>query len=384
MTLALLIPAGLAALAALLLPALIHLARRDEEKLTDFAALRWLRQKPKPRQRLRIDEWPLLLLRLLLIALLALWLARPVLNGEDDRTPWTVAVPGVDVAQARAVATDDAEVRWLAPGFPAIATAPPAGPVPIASLLRQLDAELPAGASLTLLVPERLSSADGERPRLSRAVTWRVVAGAMPTPRHPATATPSLAVRHAPERAPSLRYLRAAAIAWQRPGRPAAFSAASADVPLPADGSVLVWLVPGPLPSTVDGWIRRGGTALVDAATKLPSATRFGAWHDDLGAPLAEEMAVGRGRLLRLTRPLTPAAMPQLLEPDFPQQLRELLAPPAAAPSSVRAADFAPLTGGRSYPQAARELQPWLALLIAALLIVERWFATGRSRRVTP
>ena len=192
-------------------------------------------------------------------------------------------------------------------------------------------------------------------------------------------------MRHAPERAASLRYLRAAAIAWQRPGRPAAFSAASADAALPTDRAVLVWLVPGPIPSSVDSWIRRGGTALVDAATRLPaSAGRFAAWHDAVGAPLAEEMPFGRGRVLRLTRPLTPAAMPQLLEPDFPKQLRELLAPPAPPPSSVRAADFAPLTGGRSYLQAARELQPWLALLIAALLIVERWFATRRSRRVAP
>ena len=49
MNLALLLPAGLAALAALLLPLLLHLARRHEQTPTDFAALRWLRQKPKPR-----------------------------------------------------------------------------------------------------------------------------------------------------------------------------------------------------------------------------------------------------------------------------------------------------------------------------------------------
>ena len=84
---ALLLPAGLAALAALLLPLLLHLARRHEQTPTDFAALRWLRQKPKPRHRIRFDEWPLLLLRLLLLALLALWLAKPVLSGMDDPRP---------------------------------------------------------------------------------------------------------------------------------------------------------------------------------------------------------------------------------------------------------------------------------------------------------
>ena len=64
MSLAFLLPAGLAALAALVVPLLLHLARRHEQTPTDFAALRWLRQKPKPRHRIRFDEWPLLLVRL--------------------------------------------------------------------------------------------------------------------------------------------------------------------------------------------------------------------------------------------------------------------------------------------------------------------------------
>ena len=89
---ALLLPAALAALAALIVPLLIHLARRSEQRPADFAALRWLRQKPKPRHRIRFDEWPLLWLRLLLLALLALWLARPVLfiarRGLHDENDW--------------------------------------------------------------------------------------------------------------------------------------------------------------------------------------------------------------------------------------------------------------------------------------------------------
>ena len=54
MNLAFLLPAGLAALAAVLLPLLIHLARRSEQRPTVFAALQWLRQKPKPRHRIRL------------------------------------------------------------------------------------------------------------------------------------------------------------------------------------------------------------------------------------------------------------------------------------------------------------------------------------------
>lgn len=373
--LALFLPAGLLALVALALPALIHLARRSEERRTDFAALRWLSERPKPRQRLRFDELPLLLLRLLLLALIALWLARPALHEAADATLWVVAVPGVDVAQARP--EGDAEVRWLAPGFPGIDQAVPAAPLPVASLLRELDAELPAGTSVSVLLPARLSGLDGERLRLSRHVDWQVRPGAMPAARHAASMPPVLAVRFAPEVAGSLRYLRAAAISWQQPGKPLGYSAADIDAPLPNARSVLVWLAPGALPEKVREWIERGGTALVGKETRIDVA------GGSEGA-LATAHLVGRGRLLQLTAPLVPSAMPHLLEPDFPRRLRDLLSTPPSAPLSARAADVAPLTGGASYPASARELRPWLALLIAALLLIERWVATRRARRTAP
>ena len=48
------------------------------------------------------------------------------------------------------------------------------------------------------------------------------------------------------------------------------------------------------------------------------------------------------------------------------------------------ARDYAPVTGGATYAQPPRDLQPWLALLIALLLLAERWLATRRSRGVAP
>jgi hypothetical protein len=146
---------------------------------------------------------------------------------------------------------------------------------------------------------------------------------------------------------------------------------------------VLVWLVPGPLPAHVSGWVRRGGTALVDSTAEVAEGARTVAWHDPSGAPLVEAVTLGRGRLLQLRQPLTPMAMPLLLEPDFPRRLRDLLAP-AAAPSSAHATNVAPAVGGRRYAQPARDLQPWLAMLIALLFAVERWVATRRVRRVAP
>jgi hypothetical protein len=153
-SLAFLIPAAFAALAALLLPLLIHLARRSEQRPTQFAALRWLRQKAKPRHRIRFDEWPLLIVRLLLVALMALLLARPVLHGGESHTPYVAVAPGVDVAKARAaLAQTQARWHWLAPGFPQIDATPEAANASLPSLLRELDSNLPEDVALTVFVP---------------------------------------------------------------------------------------------------------------------------------------------------------------------------------------------------------------------------------------
>lgn len=387
MNAALLLPAALAALAALLLPLLIHLARRSEQRPTDFAALRWLRQKPKPRHRVRFDEWPLLIARLSLLALLALWLARPVLFGSAAQTPWVAVMPGIDAAQARAsVADGQVRLHWLAPGFPDLEQPSPSGAAPaFASLLRQLDSELPAAVKLSVLVQEQLSNADAQRPRLSREVEWKVLSGAMPTPKAVVAGVPALTVRYVRDREQGVRYLRAAASAWQPSARAPAFAAAPVDQAIPPEARTLVWLAPGPLPVAVGDWIRQGGTALlaVDTEYRLP-ATPVVYWRDALGAPLIEGAALERGRVLRFTRELAPATMPQLLQADFPRHLREALQAPGPEPTRVLAKDYSPVSGGGSYTQPPRDLQAWLALLIALLLMVERWLATRRGRGVSP
>lgn len=388
MSLALLLPAGLTALAALLLPLLLHLARRHEQTPTDFAALRWLRQKPKPRHRIRFDEWPLLLLRLVLLALLAVWLARPVLSGVENERPWVVAVPGVDAAAVRMQAADArARLHWLSPGFPPLDQAPSPVPLAVGSLLRQLDADLPAGAPLIVVAPATLQGADAQRPVLSRAVDWKIVDGAMPAPAAATSPPPALVVRHAQGDETGLRYLRAAARAWQ----PATAAAASSleigttDQPLPAKTKALVWLAPGPLPTPVAQWIEDGGTALLARDTTLAGFTPTTTpWRDADGAALVEAATLGQGRVLRFTRPLRADAMPVLVEADFPSRLRTLFDAPVPAPTRVLASDYAPRAGGARHAAAPRDLQPWLALLVALLVLAERWLATRRQRSVAP
>ena len=162
MTPALLLPAALTGLLALLIPLAIHIARRSEQLPTDFAALRWLRQKPKPRSRLRFDEWLVLALRLALLALVVLWLAHPVLFGAASKQAYVALTPGVDPAAVDDKALAEGRAHWLAPGYPRVEPGKPimADAIPLASLVRQLDSDLPQGAPLTIIVPQSIQGAD--------------------------------------------------------------------------------------------------------------------------------------------------------------------------------------------------------------------------------
>jgi hypothetical protein len=377
---ALLLPVALAALLAVLVPLAIHLARRSETQPTDFAALRWLRPKPRPRSRLRFDEWPLLVARLVLLALVALWLARPVLTDSADRTPVVAVVPGVTAGPP----APGTRAVWLAPGFPSHALPPPSTTTSVTSLVRQLDAELAPGVPLRVIVPAVLQGVDAERPRLSRPVDWRVVPGAMPAPNTVRAAMPRLSLRQPPGPDRGLRYLRAAAAAWTAPGRPASFDVSPPEAKLPDRPEVLVWLAPAPLPARVRDWIAAGGTALVAHDSETAAEASSVPWRDAVGAPVVEATPLGQGRVLRFTRPLAAGTMPLLLDADFPRQLATLLGNAPAAPTRVAARDIRPTVGAPAWPQPARDLQPWLALLIAGVLIIERWLATRRSRSAAP
>jgi hypothetical protein len=381
MSLLWLFPAGLLALAALLLPLLIHLARRDQQHLIDFAALRWLSAKQRPRRRIRFDEWPLLLVRLLLLALLAVLLARPALDGLRDTTPRVAVLPGVALDKAHAVVGEpEARWLWLAPAFPRIKpnATPPTTQQPIASLLRELDATLPAEAPLTVIVPSLVDGWDAQRPQLSRAVRWQVIE-TPGTQAAPATRTaPQLQVRHDAEGKAALRYLRALNHAWQPDTE---LNAADDGLAFTDNPAVRVWLSSKPLPAELLAWADRGGTLLVDARLPVPQgAQRTPLWHDDAGNLLLEQITDNNQRWWRWTGALDAATMPALLDARFPQQLRSLLQP---LPAPVRAAaeSMTPDTGAASYPQPARELAPWLIAAIALLFLLERWMASAHRRR---
>jgi hypothetical protein len=87
MSFSLLSPLLLLGLLGLALPVLAHLLGRERPQKIRFAALRFVSpREPVITQRRAIRDWPLLLVRLLLLALLVLVLARPVVGSEAEVT----------------------------------------------------------------------------------------------------------------------------------------------------------------------------------------------------------------------------------------------------------------------------------------------------------
>ncbi|TXK62106.1 hypothetical protein FU658_09685 [Alkalisalibacterium limincola] len=259
-----------------------------------------------------------------------------------------------------------------------------------ASLLRELDAMLPAQARLTVVVPGRLHGLDGARLALGREVQWIVSdpasdqeAGRAATPPH----GPSLAVRYPAGREETVRYLAATVAAWQLHAPGTAIADIAREEALPAaSNDVLAWLHPGALPEAVQAWVAGGRTLIIepDAAREAGGDAALALWRSPDGDVLALARRSGAGRIVELTRPLTPEALPQLLDPGFPQALLQVLEPgamPAAAPASAHAPLHSPQAGsGAGFGADRSPLLPWLALAIAAVFLVERLLASRASR----
>lgn len=392
MSVGLLFPAALTALAALALPLLIHLTRRSDRQLLDFAALRWLRAKERARRRLRIDEWPLLVLRLLLLAALVLLLAQPVRFGASSQQAWVVVAPGADPgALASDPALRDASWHWLAPGYPAFDSAVPPAPTATASLLRELDASLAAAQPLVVVVPERLAGLDADRIVLSRRVDWRIVkARTQPgNARTPAAIPRSLAVRYDPAHAEISRYITAAARAWHagnqasvaRASQPAlVIDSAGTDTALPANSDWLLWLSSAALPPAIERWLADGGSVLRSGEALARTDDAAEIWHSAATDTWISAQRSGRGRLLVIHGPLDHAQLPELLSPEFPMLLQRWLSAPVRAPDQAMARDVAPTQGIAGWPARSTPLRDVLLWLIAGLWLLERVLATHRRK----
>ncbi len=357
-----LLPIGLLALAALALPVLIHLLRRSEQRVVDFAAWRYLSRYSLPRERLQLREWLLLALRLLLIATLALLISMPVWRDAGEaQSSWAVVVPGVDAARARAaVDGGDTQWHWLQRDFPSLEQ--PSGERVDFSLLRQLDAELPLQTPLIVVVPEKLVGLDAVRLQLRREVQWIVVPGGdAPT----AAEAPRVAVRHDAQASSELVTVRALSAAWQAAGKPADFDIASQDVAVPDAAQLLIWLGGEPGVEALR-WVERGGTML---RTRAPE----GAW------PPVESLR-GKGRVLSLNTAFDAKATPALADAAQSSALRRSLLTPAVAPDRAYASSVAPVAGAADSIEPGKPLDAWLIVLAGLLFAAERIVAAWVTR----
>jgi hypothetical protein len=386
----LLLPGALAALAALLLPLIIHLSRRSEQRITDFAALRWLSIKLRPRRKILFQEILLLLLRVILLIVLALFLAKPVSFHTPAVRHWVVVAPGVDIDAVKKRSFEkSSQWYWLAPGFPDYAEQIIFSEVSISSLLRELDAQLPENTQITVIVSEKLSGLDGERIRLSRKIDWKIIANkktvAIPAKESAeitTTGTIRLAIRFDQQHADSLVYFRAAHAAWQLDeNKKSALDVADTALALKSDYNTLIWLASGELPTAVREWASKGNTVVVAKDTvvaEIKSGTA--AWRNPQGKIVLQSSAIGRGRVLQWQQDLKPAAMPELLEADFPARLQSLLQAMPTPPSQAYAASQTPLKTNAVWPKPPQSLQTWLALLIVLLFMLERLLASSARR----
>ncbi|TDR42607.1 putative membrane protein (TIGR02226 family) [Tahibacter aquaticus] len=382
MSLTLLLPLGLAALAALAIPLLLHLNRRQQQRAILFAALRWIAAPAQPRRRLRLEQWPLLLLRLLLLAAVALLLARPFGPGAGHGArDWVVVVPGVDAAAARArLSAGAAQWHWLQPGFPALDTVQP-GPADardVASLLRELDSELDPATRLHVIVPSVVRGLDGGAIALSRAVDWLSVDLAPAGPAAPRqTPVQKISLRRSGD-APGEVYLQAAVSAWNEDGE-ARYRLEREDAAAAIDAATAyVFWLGGDLPPPLQHWVEAGGTALLAQAATADFATLV---RDGNGNALLKVRTLGQGRLLAFAAAPQPALLPALLDAQFPEWLLLSLRQNPLRLDQASAAAVQPVTGAPRGDAGLHDLGLSLALLIALLALAERALSFFYARR---
>lgn len=202
-------PLGLASLAALLVPLIIHLARRRAERPIRVGSLRHLPANAAPRRtHLRFTEPWLLAVRILVLTVLALFIARLFLRGEPpERAPISMLVVPSTVP--------DDSLRIFLPAFDSILRAgAELRRTPMADLwseIAELDATLPAGSTLAIAAPFELRL-PGARPALGSSIALhRIPAPAASVPASAAPAGRTLQVVLAADSAHTVQARRVAA-----------------------------------------------------------------------------------------------------------------------------------------------------------------------------
>ena len=172
--------------ASLVIPVLVHLWRRRKTRTARIGSIRLITGSSKPRSSNRqIRNWPLFLLRCLLIALVTLLLTEPAWNKRPDQavSGWIIAGPGqwttIDRQYGKLIDSlrkEGYELRQASWGFPLLdpddSTTNGRQELSPWSSIRELTGVLPASFPVYLFGDDQLERFTGKRPATDLYIHW--------------------------------------------------------------------------------------------------------------------------------------------------------------------------------------------------------------------
>lgn len=185
----LLYPIGLFALAGLIIPVVIHLWNIKKGKTLKIGSIALLGESAKASSRsLYIKDWPLFILRCLLVILMAFLLAQPYQkkSNTSKKQGW-ILIKKPELKQVYALQKQKID-SLLQQGFElhdftidfaqillkdTMATVDAGRPdLSYTSLIKQLNTKLPAGFNVYLFADRRLAHFNGDLPRVALNLKW--------------------------------------------------------------------------------------------------------------------------------------------------------------------------------------------------------------------
>ena len=332
-------PLGLLALLSVAIPVLLHLRRKPARPIW-VGTIRYLEgSRPHRRTGARISELLLLLVRAVLLALVATALAKPFVPGDPGARPRSVAMT-----------IDSATDVW--------------------TTLRELEDTLPAGSSVALTVPDRVT-VSGNRPFVTTAVTIRTAAQQASPPRALQPRLRRIAIVAPPARSEAVRHLRAAFTAVASMRGDSIEVTEGAPTPDSLSDRWVIWLSDS---SSAALAASAGATVLTEALNRVPAGIRLvrsepGVFARRQGRGVLYELD-GRFEALRSS-----GALPELIAAIWPG------AP--AGPARLTAAQLQPAHRSPRQHDGRTPLATPLYAVAAVVFLLERMLAhrgLGRSR----
>lgn len=344
----LLAPAGLLGLLAIAIPVVIHLISRGRGRRVLIGNIELVRAARQSRvTALRLTEWLLLLLRVAILVVAALLLARLALQGTGVAdADVSYVTPGwlrsaTDAERAELLSLEPA-ARVLTAGYPPAGDYDPGIADPAYDawpLLAERLSTLRHAGAVDVYAEPRMASFGVHRPRLPNAINWRLAAAAVAPP---APASQGIVV-HDIDRVEDVRRIGRALAALKRHRVPQ-----------------LDW-----------------ETCLADDADCASGSHDWVAWLADAEPP-------GDIGDARLYRPQRRAWQLAVSDPSYPDLLLDTVLSDAQQREAWRTLPVSGdvLSAGAqpsgSVPLPHRSLHPWLGLLLAALWALERLFSERR------